>query len=115
MLALDEFVPLLLDIGVDILAGVEIIEVTAATIAVEFVRPQSSGVTILSGVVVGVLMEELTGVLAFGIIGVVTRIGIEVLGGVNVTLWTAVVTACEFDVPVPLEDSVLLCRTPCIC
>ena len=96
VLVLDEFVAVLLDIDVNILAGVGIVEVYPALIVVDFAFTVRCGVEdVPSDMVVGVF--------------------IDVLSDVNATVWAAVMAAFKFDMSVPLEESVLLCRTPRIC
>ena len=59
--------------------------------------------------IVSVLIETLTDVLAVGIIGVVTSIGVGVLIGVNANFLVVMMTCFEFAMPVPLlEESTSL-------
>ena len=91
------------------LADLDIIVVTPTVIGMEFALALSDAADMLPGVIVGVCVKALADVLAGVLIAVVTCIGVEVLPDVNVNTLGAVMTAFNFNMPVPLEESILLC------
>ena len=87
-------------LAIDTWAGVEIIVVAAIVIALECAVPVSYFSDVLSGMVVGTLIDALAGV----IIGFVSSIGVEMLADANVNVFASLMTALEFAVPKPLEE-----------
>ena len=63
----------------------------------------------LSGVVIGVLIEALTEFLAVVPIGSVTSIIVDMIADVNMNVLAAVLTPFEFVIAVPLGESIPLC------
>ena len=89
----------MLGVGVDMLANAEIV----AVIGFEFIVKVAYAVEMLAGVWAGVW--------AGLIIGGAPDIGVEV----NASGFAAVMTALEFALLAPLEDSFLCCRAPFSC
>ena len=101
VLKIGAFTSVLVEIGVDMLADVEIIVATLAVIGVKFALALSYVVDMMSGVVIDLLSGVIT--------GAVTCISVDLLADKNASVLAAVVTAFDFNMPVPLEESILLC------
>ena len=107
VMVIDALTGVLVTIGVSKLVDVDVVAVAPVVIALKLVLPASCAVDVLPSTVVGVSIDTLASVLTGGIIGVVTRIGVNVLA--------AVLTTFESSIPVTLEMFILFCCAPLSC
>ena len=107
VMVIDALTGVLVTIGVSKLVDVDVVAVAPVVIALKLILPASCAVDVLPSTVVGVSIDTLASVLTGGIIGVVTRIGVNVLA--------VVLTTFESSIPVTLEMSILFCCTPLSC
>ena len=89
---------MLTDIMLVMLNGVEIIVLFAAVIVFEFTLSALYAVDAMTGVLIGALADA--------IIGVVLGMG---SAAANMNVLTAVMTASDFAMPVPSEESIPFC------